>query len=427
MPVSDIHVSYRPVVALRRWIALTTVLVALLLAGCADNGGASGSTATQAPQPTQSARIGHVFIIVLENKDYDKTFGANSAAPYLAQTLPADGALLENYYATGHVSLDNYISLISGQAPNLTTQTDCQDYINFTMLGKLNANGQAVGQGCVYPTQVPALPDQFKTAGVTWKGYMDEMGNDPSRYDPALAASAARPQGPRTCGHPKLGGPDGTQKATAKDQYATRHDPFMYFHSVIDNQAYCDQHVVNLQDQFKQDLQSIATTPQYSFITPDLCNDGHDASCADGETGGLTGINRFLKKWVPVILNAPAFKKDGLLIITFDESDGPQADSTACCGEKSGPNTLLPGLTGPGGGRIGAVLLSPFIKPGTVSKVDYNHYSTLRTIERIFGLPYLGFAAAGDTSNGTACDNSSQPCSFGADVFSRKMPIFPAR
>jgi hypothetical protein len=52
----------------------------------------------------------------------------------------------------------------------------------------------------------------------------------------------------------------------------------------------------------------------------------------------------------------------------------------------------LPGVIGPGGGRVGAVLLSPFIQPGTVSAVPYNHYSTLRYIEDTFGLAHLGYA-----------------------------------
>jgi hypothetical protein len=64
-------------------------------------------------------------------------------------------------------------------------------------------------------------------------------------------------------------------------------------------------------------------------------------------------------------------------------------------------------LFGPGGGRVGAVALSPFIKPGTTSAAGYNHYSLLKTIERIFGLPLLGDAA------------QPQVHSFGRDVFSR--------
>jgi hypothetical protein len=66
-----------------------------------------------------------------------------------------------------------------------------------------------------------------------------------------------------------------------------------------------------------------------------------------------------------------------------------------------------PGGTGPGGGLIGAIALSPFIKPGTVSTVDYNHYSLLRSIEQIFGLSYLGDAAM------------PQVRSFGPDVYTR--------
>jgi hypothetical protein len=94
-------------------------------------------------------------------------------------------------------------------------------------------------------------------------------------------------------------------------------------------------------------------------------------------------------------------------IITFDEG----TTDTACCGETSGvspshPNSAEPGMQGPGGGDVGALLLSRFIKPGTVSTVDYNHYSALRTIEDIFGLSHLGDVAM------------PQVKSFGPDVFS---------
>src|SRR6476660_2516256 len=69
--------------------------------------------------------IKHVFVIVLENKDYDQSFGADSPAPYIAKTLPAQGQLLEQYFGTSHASLGSYISMVSGQAPNPDTQGDC--------------------------------------------------------------------------------------------------------------------------------------------------------------------------------------------------------------------------------------------------------------------------------------------------------------
>ena len=399
----------------RGWLAAATALGAAL-AGCGGNSsGNSGGDSSGSVAP-ESASIGHVFIMVMENKSYDRTFGSDSAAPYLAQTLPAQGALLQNYYATGHASLDNYIAMISGQAPNLSTQADCTFYHDVLMIGGLNGDGQALGQGCVYPSAVPSLPDQFKAAGIRWKGYMQDMGKDPTREAPA-------------CGHPALNSRDMTQAAAADDQYATRHNPFMYFHSIIDDQAYCEAHVVNMENNLAADLASIDTTPQYSFITPNLCDDGHDSSCADGEVGGLSGINRFLENWVPVVTGSPAFKKDGLLIILYDESAGSDTeDDTACCGEARSLliNTPLPpGETGPGGGRVGAVLLSPFIEGGTVSTRTYNHYAMLRTVEDIFGLEHLGYAAAGDATDAASCDASRQPCRFGADIFTAALPVFP--
>ncbi|HTZ85512.1 MAG TPA: alkaline phosphatase family protein, partial [Solirubrobacteraceae bacterium] len=154
------------------------------------------------------------------------------------------------------------------------------------------------------------------------------------------------------------------------------------------------------------DLAKPGHTPRFSFITPNLCEDGHDYPCLNQESGisALADIDGFLETWVPKITSTSAFQKNGLLEITFDESDGPQSDSTACCEETPGPGSPLPGITGPGGGRIGAVLLSPFIKPGTVSEVPYNHYSSLASWESLLGLPKLADAA-------------TVPSTFGADVF----------
>lgn len=342
--------------------------------------------------------IRHVFLIVLENKSFEGAFGPGSPAPYLARTLPARGALLTQYYSTGHWSLDNYIALVSGQAPNPDTQGDCPQPVEFQASSPhLDANGQLLGVGCVYPAIVKTLPDQLETAGLTWKGYMEDLDRSPTRDDP------------QTCTAGRIGHADETEHAARDDQYAAKHDPFVYFHTILDHPARCAAHIVSLKE-LRIDLGRIATTPNYSFITPNLCNDGHDLRCADGETGGLVGINRFLKKWVPVITRSPAFRKDGLLIITFDESDGRAPDAfAACCNEKplpTDPNQA--GFQGPGGGRIGAVLLSPFIRPGTVSAVPYNHYSLLRSVEDIFDLGHLGYAAQAGL----------RP--FGADVFTRR-------
>jgi len=346
--------------------------------------------------------VRHVFVLLLENKSYAVTFGRDSAAPYLAHTLPARGALLTQYYAIGHASLGNYVALISGQAPNEDTQLDCPTFADFrASTSALDAHGQLPGSGCVYPASVQSLPDQLEAAGLTWKGYMEDMGKN-------LARESA------TCGHVPLGQPETTQLAQPSDQYAAKHDPFVYFHAIIDKPARCNAHVVNLA-RLPADLLSEASTANYTFITPNLCNDGHDAECADGRRGGLTAIDVFLRKWVPLIESSPAFRADGLLVITFDESEGAGAEgSSACCGERPLPGAKYqPGISGPGGGRVGAVVLSPFVKPGTVSAVPYNHYSLLRTVEALFGLSYLGYAAEPDLKV------------FGPDVFSAFAPRSP--
>ncbi len=119
---------------------------------------------------------------MLENKGFDETFGNYSAAPYLSQTLPDLGALVPNYYGVTHVSLGNYIALISGQGSNPLTQTDCQLFLNL-FPGAVGADGQASGVGCVYPAAVKTVADQLSAAGLSWKGYMEDMGGGlpPSR------------------------------------------------------------------------------------------------------------------------------------------------------------------------------------------------------------------------------------------------------
>jgi hypothetical protein len=346
---------------------------------------ATAGVARPAPASAAASPIRHVFLIVLENESASTTFGPASPAPYLSQTLRAQGAYLPHYYGVGHASNDNYIAMISGQAPNVSNQEDCQIFSDFPA-AVTGANGQEEGTGCVYPANIPTIASQLSSAGFSWEDYNEDMGADPTR-------EAAE------CGHPALGSPDNTETATAADEYATRHNPFVYFHSIIDNTTLCDTHVVNL-SLLPQDLASPARTANYTFITPDLCDDGHDAPCKNGDPGGLAQADTFLRAWVPQITASPAFKQNGLLIITFDEAS--TSDASSCCGEIPGPGSPMPGGSGPGGGDIGAVLLSPCIAPGTVSQTPYNHYTMLRSVEDIFGLPHIAYAGLpGETSFGT--------------------------
>ena len=106
--------------------------------------------------------------------------------------------------------------------------------------------------------------------------------------------------------------------------------------------------------------------PAFSWISPNLCDDGHDAPCVAGAAGGLAQAGAFLSQRVPKIMAAPAYQDCGLIVITFDEGSDP----AACCGEASGfgPDDLnvpLPGRNGPA--AASARSCCPLIRPGTVS------------------------------------------------------------
>ena len=111
--------------------------------------------------------------------------------------------LLKNYYGTGHSSMDNYLSMVSGQAPEEDTQSDCSvENTNFwqqrqassppaarcrttrttarsrrspTPPSPSGANAPNGANGCTYPTDVPTLFNQLDAAGKTWKGYAQDL------------------------------------------------------------------------------------------------------------------------------------------------------------------------------------------------------------------------------------------------------------
>ena len=172
--------------------------------------------------------VKHVWLIILENKSYDETFTGLNQNSYLWQTLPQQGALLTNYYGTGHFSMDNYISLVSGQSPSYGVQDDCSGSASMTNsnsaiitngtvgastdtdgttdgsgtnttppnataadngnYGQLLVHGgvdaapvagnPVNGNGCVYPTDVSTLFNQLNAAGASWKGYAQDLGGE---------------------------------------------------------------------------------------------------------------------------------------------------------------------------------------------------------------------------------------------------------
>ena len=191
-------------------------------------------------------KIKHVWLIILENKSYDASFTGLNNNTYLWQTLPAQGVLLKNYFGTGHFSLDNYISMVSGQATQPDTQEDCPFYDQFSgsvdTSGTLETNpdyGQvasaagpnaiAGANGCVYGSTVQTLFNQLDAAHVSWKGYAQDLGTRPrattrwarrhaarrSRRPEQPAARRRRTRGARTR-------PTSTSRSTSRSRGSSR-------------------------------------------------------------------------------------------------------------------------------------------------------------------------------------------------------------
>jgi phosphatidylinositol-3-phosphatase len=243
------------------------------------------------PRPSAATVVfSHVFIVMEENHSYSEVVG-NSSMPYLNMLINNYG-LATHYYSNGHPSLPNYLWMTSGSNDGITTD--------------------------VCPAMVTAdnIVRHFDAQGITWKAYEEDL--------------------------PSVG-----YMGCSSGQYAARHDPFVYFSDVKNNAA--DQKKIVPFTQFVTDLTN-DTFAQYSFITPNVCNDAHD--CA------LSVADAWLKDNIAPLLNTNAFQPggDGVLIITFDEG----TDNTN------------------GGGQVAWVIVGPKVKEGYRSTTLYQHQNTLR-------------------------------------------------
>ena len=244
----------------------------------------------------------HVVTIIFENHEYGSIIGSASA-PYF-NALAKTYGLGTNYDGIMHPSLPNYMALTGGQT---VFTTDCA--------------------GCT--TSAPSIVDQVEQSGRTWRAYMETMAS------PCLA--------------------------TDSGLYAQKHNPFVHYSGLLNDPTRCEAHVIP-KTPLLTHLQN-GDISNYTWITPNMCNDMHDCSVATGDA--------WLAKYVPAILASPAWDRNSVLFIIFDEG------TTA---------------TG-GGGRIPFIVVSGRTPTGTTVSTAYNHYNLLATIEQSWGLPRLGKAS----------------------------------
>jgi hypothetical protein len=289
------------------------------------------------PEAPEPGPVQHVFLVSVASPGYDAAFGTASQMPYLSGELVQQGLLLTNYSLLDTAALPNGIATVSGQAPDAATKAGCPTY-----------------EACLQDVETLTLADQMVGARLHWHGYFEGMTDPEGKAD--------------ECVHPE---PEAADVPTASG-YSSLLNPFVFFHSLLDL-GDCDENDVPL-DQLAKDLRKPDSTANFSYVSPSLCNAGFRGKCPEGSVDGPAAADAFLAKVVPEILASPAYKKDGLLIVSFGAAE---------------PDPAAPP---PDPKKVGAVLLSPLLAPGANDAVAYDPYSLLRSIEDLFALEPLGAA-----------------------------------
>lgn len=245
--------------------ALAAALVSLIAAtGCQP----AKQVTVAGPVPA----FGHVFMILMENKDYQEIIGSPEA-PYIS-TVARDYAVASKFYGIRHPSLPNYLALVSGSTQGMTY--DCPD--------------------CSFDS--PNLADQVEAVGKSWRSYAEDL--------------------PEPC----FNGPSaGTISATGRPLYVRKHNPWMYFDDIAKDPARCGS-VVPF-SLFGSDLAK-NQLPALTYIVPNMLHDMHDGTVRDGDNW-LAGV-------MPMIIASPAWKDNGVLFLLWDEGNTDEG----CCGATGG-------------------------------------------------------------------------------------------
>jgi len=270
----------------------------------------ASESAQQTVSPTSNvkgAAFDRIVQIWLENTDYEK-----AAADPNWQWLATQGITLTNYYATTHPSEPNYAAVVAGDNFGMD-----QDY--FT----------------TFPANVSTIVDLLDTKGISWAEYQEAI--------------------------PYAGfqGYNFSNQVDYANDYVRKHNPLILFDSVTNNATRLE--LIKNFDSFASDV-AAKTFPQWSFITPNMTNDGHDTT--------ITFAANWARNFLTPLLNDTYFMNNTLIVLTFDETE---------------TYTI--------GNKVSAILLGGAIPSdlhNTTDNTFYNHYSTLSTVEVNWGLPSLG-------------------------------------
>ena len=297
---------------------MRAILVGLLLSTVSVTAWTPSWRMTPAPAVLSgSAAVGsyfdYVLVIIMENRnlcDILASCGAN-AAPYLSGLASSYGVATKDFYCHVNPSLPNYLCLSGGS--------------DFGCRADASPNTIACTQTAWGATNIV---DRLESAGLTWKGYMEDM--------------------PSNC------------YASDSGNYVVRHNPFVYYSDIANNATRCAQVVPagTSDSALLSDLASESTSSNFMWLTPNKCNDMHSCSISQGDT--------YMSGLVPKILDSTLFKtKRAALFVTYDE-------------DVAGTNQ-----------PVYTVWAGSMAKTGYLSSFEYNHFSFLSTVEANWRLASL--------------------------------------
>lgn len=306
----------------------------------------------QASAKTTVPRLNHVFVIVMEN--HSLTALPPSQAPYIHELVERYG-YDQAYHGVTHVSLPNYVALISGRTFHSHSDNPDQTFGGPTLVAQLarhHISWQAVMQ---------SLP----ATGYPGNWYPEPKGRNPT----AMPLNAL---------------------------YAKKHDPFMLFPAISRHEA---SHVVPWTT-FQRELSS-EKIPRFVWITPNLCSDMHgqpvgSTACPVNHPKKLINLgDQFLQHVIPSIVHSPAFTGHSVIFITWDEAQTPRsAWNLGAWKAWLSPGPQSPRILGipVGGGSVPLIAILPGHHQPPHIALWADHYALLKTIEQGFGLSYLGHA-----------------------------------
>ena len=306
-------------------------------------------------------------MISLASPGYEPRSVPQSQMPYLRRRCARRASCSPTTRCSASRRCPTSIAAVSGQPPNADDEAGCPTFAEFPRTANASANG-------VVQRRRLRLPGR---------------NADPRRPARRAAAHLARLHGgdgrrdrqPDNCVYP---GPDEADTAEPGG-YAASHNPFVYFHSLLDL-GDCAANDVPL-DQLSGGPAQGRHDAELLLHRAEALQRRRTGQCPAGATDGPASADAFLSTWVPKILASPAYKADGLLIVTFaaGEPAGPAPEGTPsrppircrsapCCSPRSSPRA-----------------------PPTPSHTTPTR--SLRSSEDLFGLDPLGLAAAAKTKS----------------------------